>query len=524
MLRNLHFLSSAQQLQAALALIVLLFNTVSLHAQTGPGGVGNANGATGQPENLMWLDASSLSLSDGAAVNSWTDRSGNGRNATISDTGREPAYTFGVAASNNRQFIRFDESSPGDRLDLPSTLSSELVGSNYTVFVVGARRATNAARWFGGTDGDDAQNFAAGWETGTNYRYEHGGVGITHNPGGTVDDANVFNIFTHRFNAALGSQQRDLLFNGGDRSTNDNGSSIAGWTGAALGRWKTAYYNIDLAEVIFYGAALNDAQRTIVENYLSAKYGTGISNDRYAGDDPANGDFDFDVVGIGRDGGASHTQSNSAGFILSTYDGTFNTDGEYLMAGHNGVANTTATDSLQTGVQERWARSWYVDKTTAGTVNAALTFDLGEGIPSGQFPQEANNYVLLRRNGATYDSVEVADKIITGDQITFRVEDANLTDGIYTLGSTNAAVSPVEGLPGRTWYSYQSGNWNNPNAWTLDGGVSPLLVNPGDEYPGTDDHVVITSGRTITMNIDNQTVASMEVTGRLDMAATSGHD
>ncbi|MGM0706567.1 MAG: hypothetical protein ACQETP_11680, partial [Bacteroidota bacterium] len=62
---------------------VLLFSVVTLpvqhvHAQTGPGGIGNASGNNGQPANLLWLRANSLTLNNGDPVSAWNDQSGNG--------------------------------------------------------------------------------------------------------------------------------------------------------------------------------------------------------------------------------------------------------------------------------------------------------------------------------------------------------------------------------------------------------------------------------------------------------------
>jgi len=75
-----------------------------------------------------------------------------------------------------------------------------------------------------------------------------------------------------------------------------------------------------------------------------------------------------------------------------------------------------------------------------------------------------------------------------------------------------------------TWYSYQSGNWNSPSTWTLDGSVAPLLINPSNEVPDATDDVVVTSGRTVTIDVDNITTASLEVEGRLVLSTHTGHN
>ncbi|NBW34545.1 MAG: hypothetical protein EBR30_05900 [Cytophagia bacterium] len=80
------------------------------------------------------------------------------------------------------------------------------------------------------------------------------------------------------------------------------------------------------------------------------------------------------------------------------------------------------------------------------------------------------------------------------------------------------------GAYGQTWYSYQSGNWNDPLSWTTDGSLFPLYINPSpSKVPGVGDNVVITSGKTITMNTNNVSANSINITGTLDISGTTGH-
>ncbi|MCX8491351.1 MAG: hypothetical protein ORN54_09815, partial [Cyclobacteriaceae bacterium] len=76
----------------------------------------------------------------------------------------------------------------------------------------------------------------------------------------------------------------------------------------------------------------------------------------------------------------------------------------------------------------------------------------------------------------------------------------------------------------QTWYSYQTGNWSSPLSWTTDGGSFPLYVNPTNAVPGATHNVVITSGKVISMDVNNQQVASISVIGTLDILATTGHN
>jgi hypothetical protein len=85
----------------------------------------------------------------------------------------------------------------------------------------------------------------------------------------------------------------------------------------------------------------------------------------------------------------------------------------------------------------------------------------------------------------------------------------------FTIGTPGAF--------GQTWYSYQTGNWNNPLSWTADGSSFPLLVNPTNAIPSAGDNVVITSGKTITMNVNGTSLNSINVIGTLNLLASTGH-
>lgn len=515
-----------------LALTLCLFETV--HSQTGPGGVGNATGANGQPQNVLWLKSDVGITQSSGFVDGWADQSGNNNNATGSGATRPtfnasdvnfnglPSLTFPNTASSNffLQIADNDNLDDTDQLtifvvlrptsNVPATqlgLLSKRVGNNtnqsYYLEITSANRyrvavSTSAAANLVNTNSTlNQQDIVAFVMSGaTKNGYMDGAANS--NPAGTNTVPN---------NAS------DLFIGSYDLSTNN------GLEGS-------------LVEVIIYKSALNAAQRQIVENYLSAKYNSALAaGDIYTGDNAGGStlNHDFDLAGIGFNGGSSHLSGNSKGLILNPSVGTIDVNGEFVLAAHNGVTNSVVTSNLGTGgVVGRWNRTWYIDRTPATGIDANISFDFSEGI-SGQFPQNKNNYVLLRRNTGTgnYDvvtSVTNSDKTLVGDQITFRVDDANLLDGVYTLGTLDATASPLAGASNRTWYSYQSGNWTTPSSWTLDGSLTPLLVNPSSETPGITDNVVITSGRTISMNTNNVQINSMEVIGTLDLLASTGHN
>lgn len=501
-------------------------------AQTGPGGVGNATGSGGQPTNVVWLRANSGITQTGGLVDLWVDQSGNSNdaagagatrptfNATDANFNNLPTLTFPNTASSNF-FLQIPDN---DNLDNTNQLTVFFIvrPTSFTTPPNGILSKRTSA-------GVNSSYVFQARNQGGNPRYQN--ALSTEALNDIVSGASGLNQ-VDIFSFIMDGTAQSGFYDGANNTTRTSGiSSIPNNTSNLfIGSYdNTVNTNFEgqLAEVIIYRTALNSPQRQIVENYLSAKYNNPITGDLFAGDTPANGNYDFDLAGIGVNAGVSHLLANSAGLILSPAAGSLNVNGEFVLAAHNGATNTASTSNLGTGgVVQRWARGWYVDRTPATGIDVNLTFDFSEGI-GGQFPQDKDNYVLLRFDGTNYNVVTAvtnSDKTLVGDQITFRLGDADFADGVYTIGTLNATSSPVIGVSNRTWYSYQSGNWNDPNVWTLDGGLFPLLVNPGGQTPGVTDNVVITSGRAVTMNINNVAINSMEVVGTLDVALTAGHN
>ena len=105
------------------------------------------------------------------------------------------------------------------------------------------------------------------------------------------------------------------------------------------------------------------------------------------------------------------------------------------------------------------------------------------------------------------------------DASTIRATRANSTEAAvvsYQVAEFNIATS-------LTWYTLQSGNWNNPNVWTLDGGTSPVQQPVGGGVPGPADQVVITNAKDVTMTENDYEVAGATIFGTLDVANTTGH-
>ncbi|WP_026210659.1 T9SS type A sorting domain-containing protein [Flexithrix dorotheae] len=515
------------------SILILLFISIYFphlsFSQEVPGGVGSTN------EVNLWLRAEDNILnnsdnpaSDGEEIKSWTGISGNTFSATKGTNG--PIYTAdGGADFNNLPVIEFDNT---DRY-LSITDDDELDGdfSGLSIFIVYKGGSTDTRSLLMKRDGYNSnQSYGIFYNNGySTYGYlDNNSVGGS----GTVSSTSA-HISSFVFNGSLASSERlQLSLDGGNTTTKSiSFTDIPNYSSnLIIGKFDagdTRYLNGDqIAEIFMIKSGLNDAQRVIVENYFEAKYpGITLAND-YFSSNPS--DYYHDVIGVGRFNGDEHTESAAAGLVLSFYDGTLDNNGEFVLAAHNNVANSAVTDSLEAGIEERWSRNWYIEKTTAGTLNATISFDFGDGI-GGQFPQSKSDYVLLKYNSVSgeYEDVGIADanKNVSGDRMVFNVTDAELADGIYTLGTTDKTNSPVIGSPNKTWYSYQSGNWSDATTWTLDGAATPLYVNPGGDVPSPADFVYITNGRTVTIQntTNNLTVGGLDVVGRLDLTSSTGH-
>ncbi len=107
-------------------------------------------------------------------------------------------------------------------------------------------------------------------------------------------------------------------------------------------------------------------------------------------------------------------------------------------------------------------------------------------------------------------------------------------DGVLTTDTrdSNDAVfggidlSSLQTGNGTDWYSYKSGDWNDPDNWTTDPSGT-LRINPGSEYPNNvDENVTILNGDELTLNFDNLIVSSITINngGIINLGTTVNHN
>jgi len=513
--------------------------TLTLNAQTGPGGVGNSDGSSGQPENVIWFAADALSLLDTDPVVTWADLSGNGNDATQTLSDQRPAFRTGQI--NGKPAVVFDNTGGAGFQDYLPIDGSLISNSDYTVVFVGQRRSNSGRKiMVGGSNTGTDNNLHLYWENSTNYRSHHWGndlstaMTLTTQPDSGGTNPNVYGVFTSLLASSDASNNRRNYQNNNylvnvDPDANDP-AKLNSWDGAAIARFAALneYADIDVAEFIIFSNALNDAQLQIVHQYLNVKYDINIDNDLY---DPI-ASYTYDMVGIGEEANGEHAETVSAGMYLTALSGL--NVGDYIFTSHNNLTNNianfrTGPEVINAGADSAYNRLWYID--TQGTPEAQLSFDFSEALDDGLNPTGISNYVLLYRAGIAGDFtiVKNADGVKNGDQVYFNLTSGDLNTGYYTLGTENASESPLEGVTGRTWYTLISGNWGDWEVWTLD--PSGSLPNNPDHYTpstspsNTADNVVILTGRTVDVDTSNNlTHSSILIEGRLDLHTTSNHN
>lgn len=419
---------------------------------TGPAGVGDA-------ENLvLWLDADNIEST--GSVTLWPDASQNGNDASA---GTAPAYI--ALYRNGRSGVQFDGSD--DWLQINGLTSLPSSGNTLITATTPGSLPSQLRGIFTIVSGDgrNLSNERGLLTDGTTELQARNGTGTVNVSGLASNQADVFSsVYDGQVDADIS----------GDASNTSGAATGQGVQFASLGSSfqeggndnkvielaPTAFYPGTVGDFIAYAAPLSSVQRTLVANYLSAKYDIAISatsgnlSDVYAGDDGANGDYDLDVFGVGYESSTNfHVSSRSGGLRFDNIEGL--DAGDYLLAGHkvpdssNRVSGgSTNTTGIMLDAQVE--REWYLSETDGGTaIGVDIAFDLsdmGLGTSGSGDIGAASGYVLITRDPDSgspnqWHDIAMATNV-SGDQITF--SNVAITDGnVITLATTDQFGSPL---------------------------------------------------------------------------------
>jgi len=431
-------------------------------AQTGPGGVGNSS------NNFVWFSADHGIVAPTAGIQEWRDRSGTGNHGTQATAANQPFLANNVI--NGYPAVLFDNDQVNyDFLTVPD--NSTLEGMNgltgFVVYRLLAGTAASAPRcFFSKRDGVDIQEaydwFIWGGSSGSTANQQLDIVNTNNRiASSTAYTTGTTYLNSFVYHGASPSNANDQILydgntavgNGAESATSIPNYSSNLYIGILRGHTGTggnvSRFNGYIAEIILYNESLNDVQRTIVNNYLAAKYGTTMAtNDLYTMDNPGNGDFDHEVTGIGRSGGDVVDASRGSGMVTMARSSGNITNNTYLFWGHdNGALGAWGVSDMHSSLQGRLARLWRVSEvnasgTAADVGNVTITFDL-----NGLGPVTAADLRLvvdLNEDGTMANDTPISGATDLGGGL-FRFSNVSaIANGRrFTVGTTNAARTPL---------------------------------------------------------------------------------
>ncbi len=420
-----------------LTLALFLCTTFALYAQNGPGGIGKTDGSS--PGLTLWLDAADTStitlISD--SVSQWRDKSGK-TNHTSSIAGSRPLYQ--TNKFNELPAIRFGSGGLSTYLQTTNNLPLD----NATIFIVYRDTlptnlteqliscGTNTLGFFARLTGGN-NNVVGSFSSAT---------GIT----ATFSRPDTSHIFMLRRNGTT----QDIWGDGLQKVSTSSGS-VATTSSSPLrigySSVNTSPFNGWIKEIIIYNYALNEAERALVENYLSAKWNIPLmANDIYSGD---NSGYDFNVAGIYLYNRAFNSLNVATSDGLTIRNSTFfYADNDYITFGHQQSGINSVIDVMidQGNATKCWSRNWSITKNSPDPTSDRLidiVFDFSDAgmniTPSGTY------YLLKSSDGTTWSEVANHSTIQNVDQVFFNnIESSNFPTGtIITIGASSATALPV---------------------------------------------------------------------------------
>ena len=353
--------------------LLLLFSLAPyvVFSQTGPGGVSSVT--SGTSNLLLWLDSRRVNDDGsnptvGTEVVTWYDQSGKNRDVTRNTNGVATYSATGVTFNNIGYLLGSEAGFPEGNAarSVIVCASSPSTANDDVLFVYGTAADNN--------------NYGILKVMSTNGTYPNGVRGFffnnDHNVAGGFTPSGTRKIITSTYQG----NNHNIYVNNGAASLDPDGDFPTNTTlgqGLQIGGWSAPYTSVvssaTIAEVIFYDKQLSTAERRIVNNYLAAKYGLSISNELYDEDEVANGNYDYDVAGIGQEAGGNNLDAEAS--IIRIFDPTGIANGEYYLWGHDNGALAPTTSGVPTVVEARLTRIWRGSET--GTItNFDVQFDL----------------------------------------------------------------------------------------------------------------------------------------------------
>ena len=409
--------------------------TITVGAQTGPAGIGKADGTSSLK---TWLKADNItgSPANGSEVLSWNDHSGNG-NHYLGSAGNAPTYAnVGLASVNfsavSGQFL--SATAPASYAKSSAIVVANLIksGSSQTLFDSDVTAIRTEMESNSGTlgvlfKGMTPVNFLS---TIVTPYAENAALIFAKADTSAKFRVNVKNVAN---NVTFPNENNALHFS--RLGTNSGSSNLSG----------------SLYEVIVYNDTLNNAQKIIMNNYLAAKFGlTNLSHKIYQQDGVAQGGFKHNVAGIGQTN-IKNVNYNARGTgILEVSNPVSLANNKFLIWGDDG-GTMTLDDVIYPGdvtkvLNKKW-RFNEVDtlggQTDLGAVD--LTFDL---IALGNLANKEVKLLIDRNNNGLFtDETPIEGAQDLGNNL-FRFEGvSDISNNVrMVLGLKSNDVLPVVDL------------------------------------------------------------------------------
>lgn len=344
----------------------------------GPGGIGGVDGSSNL---VLWSKAENITApSNLDPIETWPDASGYSSDLTQPNTDLRPLFLEN--SLNGYNTVRFDATAASNSL-----LGKRLVKTAFTNFPTSAISGFYVNKTASATEGGDGVlSYASAGRNNDFLLFNSNNLTFYRNNLNRRSSLDVstanWNIIGFSWQSAGGvaNISRNGTESGGLASMNSGVNIVSGGSLALAGEQDSVdifgtgnddgnyalsqSHQGEFSEVIIFNTFINQARRTIVSNYLSAKYNIAITagTDFYTQDDSGSGNFDFDVAGIGQaTDGSNHTDSQGTG-IVRVYNPSNLDNGRFLFWGRNNKdALTFATNT--SSYKERISTNWRVSKT-----------------------------------------------------------------------------------------------------------------------------------------------------------------
>jgi hypothetical protein len=456
---------------------ITIFSVSTLiFAQTGPGGVGNA------ANNVVWLNGDVFTYSSIPSISSWTDQSGNGNDFLQATSSNQPARV----TYSGFNALRFD----GADYLRKGAIAALNTNTNTQYIVYNGYSPNHNGILYNGSFAESDQFFRT-------YRSAGGSIWswVLNSGLGTVKNSTTnsssFQIVSSVWDGA--AETYNSYKNGSSIGSQigANGNPTGNYLNTIGAAANNAYrFDGDIGEVIIYNTTVNSAQRNILDNYLSSRYGVAISNDLYTHDVIHK----YQVMGIGQEADGNNLSAQGAGVVEVSIGAL--TDGDYVVVGHNNTSLVTTTNDVPGAIGgSRLSRTWRTS-VTGSPGNVDLTFDVSTitSLPVGTY------YLLVETNNGVFND---------GDVTTY---------GPFADVAGLVSFSGVA-LPNNSYFTLASGNnvgitsiktgeWGIGSTWNCNC------------IPGGSDDVTITFGHTVTAK-SAASVNDLIINGSLNTAQTN---